>query len=78
MEIDEGDVRPQHYRTRAAEMLKMANEVPDKELKITLLSLASAWEKLAQQAEKMNTALGAWADSAIGAVGNNLPTYKQQ
>jgi hypothetical protein len=46
------DTSPEHYRTRAAQMLKLAVEVPDEELRSTLLGLAASWEKLAQQAEK--------------------------
>jgi hypothetical protein len=46
---------------RAAQMLKLAVEVPDEELRNTLLGLAASWEKLAQQAEKPHPAIDAAA-----------------
>jgi hypothetical protein len=48
----EAETGPEHYHMRAAQMLKLAVEVPDEELRNTLLGLAASWEKLAQQAEK--------------------------
>ncbi len=48
----EAETGPEHYHLRAAQMLKLAVEVPDEELRNTLLGLAASWEKLAQQAEE--------------------------
>jgi hypothetical protein len=61
----EAEIGPEHYHMRAAQMLKLAVEVPDEELRNTLLGLAASWEKLAQQAEKPHPEI----DLAVPSVG---------
>jgi hypothetical protein len=43
---------PEHYRERAAEMLKWADEVTTDEARITFLELAAGWDRMAQLVER--------------------------
>jgi hypothetical protein len=42
---------PEHYRERAAEMLKRAEEMETEEARNVFLDLASGWDRMAQLVE---------------------------
>ena len=43
---------PEHYRERAAEMLKLAEEMENAEARDTFLDLAAGWDRMAQLVER--------------------------
>ena len=43
---------PEHYRERAADMLRMADAAHTDAVKLFCLQLAASWNSLAEQAEK--------------------------
>ena len=46
---------PSHWRERAAEARKNAEQMSDAESKRTMLEIAAAYEKLAQRAERRSS-----------------------
>lgn len=47
---------PEHYRERAADMLRMADSAHTDAVKLFCLQLATSWNSLAEQAEKTGAA----------------------
>jgi hypothetical protein len=43
---------PEHYRERAAEMIKRAEEMETEEARNTFLDLAAGWDRMAQLVER--------------------------
>jgi hypothetical protein len=43
---------PEHYRERAADMLRRADEVATEEARNTFLELAAGWDRMAQLVER--------------------------
>ena len=43
---------PEHYRERAAEMLKRAEKMETEEARNTFLDLAAGWDRMAQLVER--------------------------